>query len=188
MPLIYSFVARGTTVLADYTAYTGNFSTVAIQCLEKVPSNNSRFTFTCDRHTFNYSVDGGYSEYFRPCVRSRYCCTCLQTEAVIVSDQYHSHDETVIRRGMRRCGHHKTCGTCGFLQDDISGSLMCISFDALMLVPSLRSIPGSGGRGVWPADPLCVLGAHSGRVEGEAGRQGALRHRTQPGQDLRVGP
>lgn len=31
MPLIYSFVARQTTVLADYTAYTGNFSTVALQ-------------------------------------------------------------------------------------------------------------------------------------------------------------
>ena len=31
MPLIYSFVARSTTVLADYTAYTGNFSVVAIQ-------------------------------------------------------------------------------------------------------------------------------------------------------------
>jgi hypothetical protein len=31
MPLIYSFVSRGTTVLADYTAYTGNFSVVAIQ-------------------------------------------------------------------------------------------------------------------------------------------------------------
>ena len=62
MPLIYSFVARGTTVLADYTAYTGNFSTVAIQCLEKCPANNSRFTFTCDRHTFNYTIDGGYSK------------------------------------------------------------------------------------------------------------------------------
>lgn len=31
MPLIYSFVARGTTVLADYTSFTGNFSTVALQ-------------------------------------------------------------------------------------------------------------------------------------------------------------
>lgn len=66
MPLIYSFVARGTTVLADYTAYTGNFSTVAIQCLEKCPTNNSRFTFTCDRHTFNYTIDGGYSECSNP--------------------------------------------------------------------------------------------------------------------------
>ncbi len=62
MPLIYSFVARGTVVLADYTAYTGNFSTVAIQCLEKVPANNNKFTFSCDKHTFNYTVDSGYSE------------------------------------------------------------------------------------------------------------------------------
>ena len=62
MPLIYAFVSRGTTVLADYTSYTGNFSTVAIQCLEKCPPDNSKFTFTCDRHTFNYLVDGGFSK------------------------------------------------------------------------------------------------------------------------------
>lgn len=62
MPLIYAFVSRGTTVLADYTSYTGNFSTVAIQCLEKCPTDNSKFTFTCDRHTFNYLVDGGFSK------------------------------------------------------------------------------------------------------------------------------
>ena len=31
MPLIYSFVARGTTVLADFSTFTGNFSVVAIQ-------------------------------------------------------------------------------------------------------------------------------------------------------------
>lgn len=67
MPLIYAFVSRGTTVLADYTSYTGNFSTVAIQCLEKCPTDNSKFTFTCDRHTFNYLVDGGFSERLFTC-------------------------------------------------------------------------------------------------------------------------
>ena len=67
MPLIYAFVSRGTTVLADYTSYTGNFSTVAIQCLEKCPTDNSKFTFTCDRHTFNYLVDGGFSECTTQC-------------------------------------------------------------------------------------------------------------------------
>jgi hypothetical protein len=60
MPLIYSFVARDTTVLAEYTAYTGelggscqvwmlfrvstavlllvagNFNTLAIQCLQNL--------------------------------------------------------------------------------------------------------------------------------------------------------
>ena len=49
-------------LLADYTSFTGNFATVAIQCLEKCPANNSKFTYTCDRHTFNYVVDGGFSE------------------------------------------------------------------------------------------------------------------------------
>lgn len=62
MPLIYSFVARGTTVLADYTSFTGNFATVAIQCLEKIPANNSNYTYTCDKHTFNYVIDRGFSE------------------------------------------------------------------------------------------------------------------------------
>ena len=70
MPLIYAFVARGTTVLADFTSFTGNFATVAIQCLEKCPANNSKFTYTCDKHTFNYVVDGGFSE-------SRSACTLL---------------------------------------------------------------------------------------------------------------
>jgi hypothetical protein len=106
MPLIYSFVARGTTVLADYTAYTGNFSTVAIQCLEKCPTNNSRFTFTCDRHTFNYSVDGGYSEY-RPAARCfEHPCTSMMFDAVL-SDQHQLRARTCLRRHTpcfsRRC-------------------------------------------------------------------------------------
>ena len=64
MSFIYSFVARGSTVLADYTSYSGNFSTVAIQCLQKCLKNEdskdsapSKITFNADRHTFNYLVD-----------------------------------------------------------------------------------------------------------------------------------
>ncbi|KAG0569263.1 hypothetical protein KC19_6G078200 [Ceratodon purpureus] len=59
--LIYSFVARGTTVLAEYTAYTGNFSTIAGQCLEKLPPANSKHTYVCDHHTFNFLVEDGYT-------------------------------------------------------------------------------------------------------------------------------
>ena len=40
MPLIYSFVARGSTVLADFTSYTGNFSTVALQV--RITRQNTR--------------------------------------------------------------------------------------------------------------------------------------------------
>lgn len=47
--------------MSSYTSYSGNFATVAIQCLEKVGKDNAKCTFTCDRHTFNYLVSNGYS-------------------------------------------------------------------------------------------------------------------------------
>nr|KYP50806.1 Putative vesicle-associated membrane protein 726 family [Cajanus cajan] len=59
--LIYSFVARGTMILAEYTEFSGNFTTIASQCLQKLPSSNNRFTYNCDGHTFNYLVDSGFT-------------------------------------------------------------------------------------------------------------------------------
>jgi len=57
---IYSFVARGTVVLAEYTEFTGNFPAIAAQCLQKLPSSNNKFTYNCDHHTFNFLVEDGY--------------------------------------------------------------------------------------------------------------------------------
>ncbi|XP_027331967.1 vesicle-associated membrane protein 724-like isoform X1 [Abrus precatorius] len=57
---IYSFVARGTMVLAEYTEFTGNFPAIAAQCLQKLPSSNNKFTYNCDHHTFNFLVEDGY--------------------------------------------------------------------------------------------------------------------------------
>ncbi|KAK1316785.1 hypothetical protein QJS10_CPA05g00456 [Acorus calamus] len=59
--LIYSFVARGTMVLSEYTEFTGNFPAIAAQCLQKLPSSNNKFTYTCDHHTFNFLVHNGYA-------------------------------------------------------------------------------------------------------------------------------
>ncbi|KAL0392596.1 UNVERIFIED_CONTAM: putative vesicle-associated membrane protein [Sesamum radiatum] len=59
--LIYSFVARGTVILADYTEFTGNFTSVAAQCLQKLPASNNKFTYNCDGHTFNYLVENGFN-------------------------------------------------------------------------------------------------------------------------------
>ncbi|RXH79009.1 hypothetical protein DVH24_034216 [Malus domestica] len=59
--LIYSFVARGSVVLAEYTEFTGNFTTIAAQCLQKLPSSNNKFTYNCDGHTFNYLVENGFT-------------------------------------------------------------------------------------------------------------------------------
>lgn len=58
--LIYSFVAKGTVVLAEHTPYSGNFSTIAVQCLQKLPSNSSKYTYSCDGHTFNFLIDNGF--------------------------------------------------------------------------------------------------------------------------------
>ncbi|CAN1131179.1 Putative vesicle-associated membrane protein 726 [Linum perenne] len=58
--LIYSFVARGTVILADFTEFTGNFTSIAAQCLQKLPASNNKFTYNCDGHTFNYLVDEGF--------------------------------------------------------------------------------------------------------------------------------
>ncbi|KAJ8766272.1 hypothetical protein K2173_022331 [Erythroxylum novogranatense] len=58
---IYSFVARGTMVLAEYTEFTGNFPAIATQCLQRLPSTNDKFTYNCDHHTFNFLVEDGYA-------------------------------------------------------------------------------------------------------------------------------
>ncbi|PIA28226.1 hypothetical protein AQUCO_07200106v1 [Aquilegia coerulea] len=58
--LIYSFVARGNVVLAEHTSFSGNFSTIAVQCLQKLPSNSNKYTYSCDGHTFNFLIDNGF--------------------------------------------------------------------------------------------------------------------------------
>eukprot|EP00897_Mesotaenium_endlicherianum_P010603 jgi/Mesen1/9571/ME000065S08998 len=59
--LIYSFVARGHEVLAEYTSFSGNFSTIAVQCLETLPPGNNKFTFPHGGHTLNYLIDNGFA-------------------------------------------------------------------------------------------------------------------------------
>ncbi|KAK8511269.1 hypothetical protein V6N12_033546 [Hibiscus sabdariffa] len=58
---IYSFVARGTMILAEYTEFTGNFPAIAAQCLQRLTAANNRFTYNCDQHTFNSLVEDGYA-------------------------------------------------------------------------------------------------------------------------------
>ncbi|XP_040989262.1 putative vesicle-associated membrane protein 726 [Juglans microcarpa x Juglans regia] len=59
--LIYSFVARGTVILAEYTEFSENFISIASQCLQKLPASNNRFTYNYDGHSFNYLVDNGFT-------------------------------------------------------------------------------------------------------------------------------
>ena len=58
MPIIYSVVARGTVVLAEFSSARGNFDQVARKILEKIPTQtNSKMSYVYERHIFHYSVD-----------------------------------------------------------------------------------------------------------------------------------
>lgn len=59
--LIYSSVARGKTVLAEYSAFIGNFSAVAKQCLERLSSDNKKATYVRDGFSFNFLTDNSFT-------------------------------------------------------------------------------------------------------------------------------
>ncbi|KAH7301043.1 hypothetical protein KP509_23G009500 [Ceratopteris richardii] len=52
--LIYSFVACGSFVLTYCSQFRGNFSSIAAQCLQKLPPENNKFNYACDQHTLKY--------------------------------------------------------------------------------------------------------------------------------------
>ncbi|KMT04908.1 hypothetical protein BVRB_7g170750 [Beta vulgaris subsp. vulgaris] len=60
MAILYAVVARGTTVLSEFSAVTGNIGAVARRILEKLPSeDDSRLCFSQDRYIFHiYRADG----------------------------------------------------------------------------------------------------------------------------------
>ncbi|KAL3879032.1 hypothetical protein ACJMK2_031346 [Sinanodonta woodiana] len=54
MPILYSVIARGTTVLAKYASCAGNFTEVSEQILAKIPSENSKLTYSHGSYLFHY--------------------------------------------------------------------------------------------------------------------------------------
>jgi hypothetical protein len=54
MAVVYALVARGTVVLAEFAAVSGNAGAVARRILEKLPSDaESRLCFAQDRYIFH---------------------------------------------------------------------------------------------------------------------------------------
>lgn len=53
-PLLYSLIARGTTVLARQAACAGNFSEVTEQILSKIPPENAKLTYSHGSYLFHY--------------------------------------------------------------------------------------------------------------------------------------
>eukprot|EP00775_Hariotina_reticulata_P008410 gene8410-8594_t len=57
--LLYSLVARGTVVLAEYSNVSGNANTIAVRILERLPNEDTKVTYIQDRHMFHILVQEG---------------------------------------------------------------------------------------------------------------------------------
>ncbi|KYQ90809.1 synaptobrevin domain-containing protein [Tieghemostelium lacteum] len=57
MPIIYSLVARGSSVLAEFTNTTGNFTTITRRILDIIPPNDTKMSYVYEKYIFHYLVD-----------------------------------------------------------------------------------------------------------------------------------
>ncbi|KAH7828162.1 vesicle-associated membrane protein 7F [Monocercomonoides exilis] len=56
MPIIFSTIARGQSILAEASRQSGNFKQVAQRILAKAPRNDSKMSYQHDDYTFHYEV------------------------------------------------------------------------------------------------------------------------------------
>ncbi|KAJ5068120.1 vesicle-associated membrane protein [Anaeramoeba ignava] len=54
MSIIYSFVARGKTILAEYSDSTGNFKQACRQILGKIGQKDTKMTYVYDKYNFHF--------------------------------------------------------------------------------------------------------------------------------------
>lgn len=54
MPILYALVARGTTVLAEYTTPNTNIPTVTRSLLQKIDRGSQKMSVVHGRHVFHY--------------------------------------------------------------------------------------------------------------------------------------
>ncbi|XP_065845732.1 vesicle-associated membrane protein 7-like [Oscarella lobularis] len=59
MTILYSVVARGTTILARFASCTGNFAEVAEQILRSIAPENAKLTYTHSSYLFHYISEDG---------------------------------------------------------------------------------------------------------------------------------
>lgn len=58
-PIFYALIARGTSVLAEYTPRTGNFPTVTRTVLTRLGAKDTQASYAYDGHVFNVLIDDG---------------------------------------------------------------------------------------------------------------------------------
>jgi vesicle-associated membrane protein 7 len=61
MPISYSLISRGTTVLFEHAFATGNVSKVATQVINRLPPHDTKVTYSIDKHYFHVVVKEGFT-------------------------------------------------------------------------------------------------------------------------------
>ncbi|VEN39862.1 unnamed protein product [Callosobruchus maculatus] len=59
MPILYSVVSRGSTILAKYASCAGNFTEVTEQIISKIPPHNDKLTYSHGNYLFHYASENG---------------------------------------------------------------------------------------------------------------------------------
>lgn len=57
--ILFSLVARGQVVLGEHTFVTGNANVIAVRILEKLPAEDTRVSYTQERHMFHVLISDG---------------------------------------------------------------------------------------------------------------------------------
>lgn len=54
MPILYSVISRGSTVLVRYASCAGNFAEVTEQIIGKIPPHDDKLTYSHGNYLFHY--------------------------------------------------------------------------------------------------------------------------------------
>lgn len=54
MPILYSVISRGSTILARYALCAGNFAEVTEQIIGKIPAHDDKLTYSHGNYLFHY--------------------------------------------------------------------------------------------------------------------------------------
>lgn len=57
MPILYSVICRGSTVLVKYATCAGNFGEVTEQIIAKIPPHNDKLTYSHGNYLFHYVLE-----------------------------------------------------------------------------------------------------------------------------------
>lgn len=78
--LLYSLVSRGSSVLAEHTesGLAGNFASIALVLVKKIPPGDSKCSYTYDQYVFHYVVHAGVT----------YLCMCDKELARVLAFRF----------------------------------------------------------------------------------------------------